>query len=83
MNCINIFKVDYSQVSRAIQHFTITSQYGDKPNFIVMSLDTLKRIEWDNLHLTKPSETLDFSHEIMGIPIAINNTLGLGEIKVV
>lgn len=83
MQCINIFKVDYSQVSRAIQYFTIRSPYGDKPNFIIMSLDTLKRIEWDNLHLTKSSETLDFSHEIMGVPIAINNTLGLGEIRVV
>ena len=52
-----------------------------------MSLETLERLKWDNIHLSvsliNPSKTLDFSHTIMGIPIAINNTLELGEIRVV
>lgn len=79
----NIFKVNYTEISSAIQSFAAADQCGKGPNFVVMSLDTLKRVEWDNLHSMKPSKTLDFSHEIMGIPIAINNTLGIGEIRVV
>ncbi len=79
----NIFKVDYAQISSAIQSFTKTNQCGNGPNFIVMSLDTLKKARYDNLHLMVLSKTLDFSYEIMGVPIAINNTLELGEIRVV
>ena len=80
----NIFKVDYTQVSKAIQSFTAANPCGNNPNFIIMSLETLKRLEWDNIHLNVgPSKTLDFSHTIMGIPIAINNTLEIGEIRVV
>ena len=75
----NIFKVDYTQISRAIQSFTAADECGNNPNFIIMSLDTLKMIHCDN----SPSKTLDFSHTIMGIPIAINDTLELGEIRVV
>ena len=83
MTNTNIFKIDYVQISNAIQSFTATDQCGKGPNFIVMSLETLKRIEYDSLHLINISETLDFSHKIMGVPIAINNTLELGEIRVV
>jgi hypothetical protein len=80
----NIFKVDYAQISRAIQSFTATDEWGSDPSFIVMSLDTLKRLKLDNIHLNIGSlKTLDYSHEIMGVPIAINNTLELGEIRVV
>ena len=83
----NIFIIDYAQISKAIQSFTTTQQYGNGPNFIVMSLETLERLKWDNIYLSvspiNPSKTLDFSHEIMGVPIAINNSLKLGEIRVV
>ena len=78
----NIFKIDYSEISNAIQSFTHADPCGNNPNFIIMSLDTLKRIQRDNLYLINPSKTLDFSHMIMGIPIAINDTLELGEIRV-
>ncbi len=74
----NIFKIDYSEISNAIQSFTHADPCGNNPNFIIMSLDTLR----DNLYLINPSKTLDFSHMIMGIPIAINDTLELGEIRV-
>lgn len=80
----NIFKVDYTQISRAIQSFTATDECGNGPNFIIMSLDTLKRLEWDNIDLNvSPSKTLGYSHKIVGVPIAINDTLELGEIRVV
>ena len=80
----NIFKIDYAEISSAIQSFAHVDPCGNNPNFIVMSLDTLKRIQYDNLHLINlPSKTLDFSHTIMGVPIAINNTLEIGEIRVV
>ena len=75
----NIFKVNYTQISSAIQSFAATDQCGKGPNFIVMSLDTLQKVEHDNLYSTNSSEIL----EIMGVPIAINNTLELGEIRVV
>ena len=80
---INIFKVDYAQISSAIQSFAAADQCGKGLNFIVMSLETLKRIEYDNLHLINLPKTLDFSYKIMGIPIAIDNTLELGEIRIV
>ena len=80
----DIFKVDYTQVSKAIQSFTAADECRNGPNFIIMSLETLKRLEWDNIHLNVgPSKTPNYSHKIMGIPIAINNTLELGEIRVV
>ena len=80
----NIFKIDYAEISSAIQY---AQQYGNGPNFIVMSSETLERLKWDNIYLSvnpvNPSKTLDFSHTIMGVPIAINDTLKLGEIRVV
>lgn len=83
----NIFKIDYAEISSAIQSFTAADQRGNGPNFIVMSLETLERLKWDNIHLSvspiNPSKTLDFSHTIMGVPIAINDALELGEIRVV
>lgn len=80
----NIFKVDYTQISRAIQSFTAADQWGRDPSFIVMSLETLERLKLDNIHLSVGlSKTLDYSHKIMGVPIAINDTLDFGEIGVV
>ena len=86
----NILKIDHDGIQHAILSAVASSRRGDNPEFIVMSADTqtiMKKEIADSyscfLEDTATGLDIDYSAEYMGIPIAINNSLGLGEIKIV
>lgn len=87
---INVIKIDHDRIQHAIRSAVALSRWGDNPEFIVMSANTqtiLKKEIADScpcfLGNAAAGLDIDYSAEYMGIPIAINNSLGLGEIKIV
>ena len=84
-----IFKVDHKKIQHAIQSAVALSRWGDNPEFIIMSADTQtilkKEIAESCCCFLGDIEELkiDYCAEYMGIPIAINNSLELGEIKII
>ena len=84
-----IFKVDHRKIQHAIQSAVALSKWGDNPEFIVMSADTQTILRKENAEsyccfLGDIEELkIDYCAEYMGIPIAINNSLELGEIKII
>lgn len=76
----SIFKIDYHQISRAIESFIYESRWGDSPDYIIMSKQTLTLIESKSIMTTEATDGDSF---FRGIPIAIDNTLKIGEVRVV
>lgn len=81
----NIFSINYTELQKDINRFTQTSHWKGKPNYLIMSTDTLDKIKKDT-----PSPLIDVfyfaamtSDELYGIPIATNNSLGFGLIDIV
>lgn len=77
----NLFKIDYEAITRE-KAIWDANHRGMRPFFIV-SEKTLKIIEADNLQmnfLLVKSE--DIVRQIMGMDVAVCNSLGLGEFKV-
>lgn len=88
---INVIKIDHDRIQHAIRSAVASSRWwGDNPEFIVMSANTQALLKKEIagscpcfLGDTAAGLDIDYSAEYMGIPIAINNSLGLGEVKIV
>lgn len=84
MTKVKILKTHYGQISAAIESFTRQSRWHEAPNFIVMSNQTLLQLKkdtlWNGKEVLIESQTTDM---LMGIPIALNDSIPFGEISVV
>lgn len=71
--------VDVSNIGREIDKYVC--EYGDNPNYIVMSSSTLSMTESIISNVT--SRSIEKYTEFHGVPIAICNKLRIGEFEIV
>lgn len=81
---VNVIQIDHSEIRRGISTYQYRKNSNEKPKYIIMSSETRELIVRSAYSINKeevanPNNFLVY----LGIPIAIDNELEKGEVRII
>lgn len=81
---LKVISIDLERINAALASFELQSRWGDGANYIVVSEDTLSLIK--STVLSSAScviGTHSLTHSYRGVPILLDDSLDLGQVRIV